>query len=1035
MTQNLERNRRVDELFCRALSVPEEQRAIFLKDCCEGDQALIDEVESLIQILSGTPPDKRQKYEVGLTFNERFQLQEKLGQGAFGEVWKAQDLKLERPIALKVWPSFRKRGLEAALREARACTKIQHENVVRILDAGEFDNNNGLFIAMEFLPARSLAERAQGLTPKQRLEILRQLASALSATHSKGVIHRDLKLENVLLTAKNQVKLTDFGIAQVGDQSHPGDRLYGSLPYMAPELFSAQVATEQTDIYAFGATAYALLSGRLPFVPPGQAVQTATLLAAIKTPQFHSLEALPASVPEAAKQICLKCLEFDATQRYQSARDLEADFTALIELRPTSFEQRNHLRRTSLWLRRHKLLTSLILLVLLLVPITTWGWRSFQEARSRRQVEWALTNLDLSIKRGESATELRHWVQVFRLESQQKVASYIRIARLCMRARLWPEAREFLSEARKLDPPGYTALLLLHEMELEEKDLEAHKMTPAMETLIELSKSRQEGHIAIYVAQAMKSLTLEKPEQALSRLKYAETHYPRFFMLHLLKGHAYLRLKQYSEALKSLNFAIEINAQSHVVWLLRAQTQLRLQQYQEALEDTQRALNIRSDVAAIWRCRARIRVSQEQRELALKDLAQAIKLDPKHPDGYYFRSEIYNHAGDWSKSLKDLKKVLQLHGQNAKVYLAACQCQRKLGQLDEALKSVNQALKLKPKLAMAWAVRARLHEDLKQWQRGLQDINKALKLDPSDADSLNRRGFIFVELGELERAKKDFLKAAKLKPRWGLPIQNLGRVAQMQGRPQDALKLLNQAISLEDNPLFRVNRASLRFALQDFEGAILDTTLAIEKAPKNYEAYHYRAQARLSSGKLEAALLDYDTAVALRPKFSEAHGYRATVLSHMRRLREAVMGFKKALSLNPKCLVSLINYSSMLIDIRRMNVALTLLDQALKIAPRDTTALFLRGNAYFQKSEFAKAEAEYSKALAIDPSYAMAYLNRATAFVRQKKYSLALRDFLDFQKNDPVAGQDPKINGYIKKLREVIARQKQTQGQQPKKSP
>jgi tRNA A-37 threonylcarbamoyl transferase component Bud32 len=201
----------------------------------------------------------------------RYRLVRRIGAGGMGEVWAADDAVLGRRVALKVLVqelADDARATRRFVREARATAKLTHPNVTRIYD---FGRDGGLpYLVMELLEGDTLADRLAGgpLPPAEAARIGAAVADALDAAHGRGIIHRDIKPGNVLLTPAGEVKVMDFGIAAAADETHSttGSGLYGTAAYISPERAAGQPATPAADIYSLGAVLYELLTGRPPFI-------------------------------------------------------------------------------------------------------------------------------------------------------------------------------------------------------------------------------------------------------------------------------------------------------------------------------------------------------------------------------------------------------------------------------------------------------------------------------------------------------------------------------------------------------------------------------------------------------------------------------------------------------------------------------------------------------------------------------------------------------------------------------------------------
>jgi hypothetical protein len=263
-----------------------------------------------------------------------YRILRRLGSGGMGEVYLALDLTLGRQVALKVLPA---RSLEDSsakrrlLKEAQAAATLDHPNICSIYEAGE--DGPHTFIVMQYVEGETLAARMLSKPPSLReaLRIARQVADALAEAHVRGVIHRDVKPSNIMLTPSGVAKLMDFGLAKVSSEDErsavtvsaltgPGVVL-GTPSYMSPEQACGEHVDFRTDIFSFGAVLYKLLTGRHPF---GSASKQETIAAILsKAPLPFAACAIDA--PPELEEMVLRALAKDREQRYQSARDLSHD--------------------------------------------------------------------------------------------------------------------------------------------------------------------------------------------------------------------------------------------------------------------------------------------------------------------------------------------------------------------------------------------------------------------------------------------------------------------------------------------------------------------------------------------------------------------------------------------------------------------------------------------------------------------------------------------------------------------------------------
>ncbi|MER3388117.1 MAG: serine/threonine-protein kinase [Microcella pacifica] len=255
----------------------------------------------------------------GLTFGGRYQLLSRIAIGGMGEVWQATDLVIGRTVALKILkdeymgdPGF----LERFRAEARHAALVNHEGIANVYDYGEEEGS--AFLVMELVPGEALStilERERVLPADQVLDIIAQTASALHAAHQAGLVHRDIKPGNLLITPDRRVKITDFGIARIADQVPltATGQVMGTVQYLSPEQASGHSASPSTDVYSLGIVAYEALAGRRPFTGESQV--------AIAMAQINEAPPeLPVTVAEPVRNLIFASIAKKPSERPASAQ-------------------------------------------------------------------------------------------------------------------------------------------------------------------------------------------------------------------------------------------------------------------------------------------------------------------------------------------------------------------------------------------------------------------------------------------------------------------------------------------------------------------------------------------------------------------------------------------------------------------------------------------------------------------------------------------------------------------------------------------
>ena len=262
---------------------------------------------------------------IGKTISH-YKVLEKLGEGGMGVVYRAEDTRLKRPVALKflkheaVSDSVEKKRF---LHEAQAAARLDHPNICAVHEVDHIVGQS--FIAMAFVDGPSLREKLEGgpLEIEDVLNISRQIAEGLNEAHEKGIVHRDIKPANIMLTTKGQVKLMDFGLAKLSGMTRvtkTGSTI-GTMAYMSPEQARGDEVGFSADIWSFGVVLYEMLTGRLPF----QGEYEAAVLYSILNRELDSVSELRPETPTNLQRIVGKALEKEPADRYSSMAEIIAD--------------------------------------------------------------------------------------------------------------------------------------------------------------------------------------------------------------------------------------------------------------------------------------------------------------------------------------------------------------------------------------------------------------------------------------------------------------------------------------------------------------------------------------------------------------------------------------------------------------------------------------------------------------------------------------------------------------------------------------
>jgi len=364
-----------------------------------------------------------------------YRILEKLGGGGMGVVYKAEDTKLKRLVALKFLPPDLTRDDEAKARfinEAQAASALDHPNICTIYEIDETEDGK-MFIAMAYYEGETLKKKVTSnqLSVASAIDLAIQIAQGLAKAHEHGIIHRDIKPANVMITKDGVVKIVDFGLAKLSGQSRltKAGTTMGTTAYMSPEQTQGEDVDHRTDVWSFGVVLYEMLASRLPF----RGDYEAAIIYSILNEEPEPLIAQRQDMPKDLERLVNKALEKSPDERYASARELLQDLNTFRLHGATRVGVRSVLRRP-------RITIPAFLLLLALVAAGTWFW-----TRSAR-VRWARHQALPEIAR--LVEKEQNYVAAFQLAVEAE--HYIPTDPMLLK--LWPEMSRFISI--HTNPPG-----------------------------------------------------------------------------------------------------------------------------------------------------------------------------------------------------------------------------------------------------------------------------------------------------------------------------------------------------------------------------------------------------------------------------------------------------------------------------------------------------------------------------------------------------------------------------------------------------
>jgi len=833
-----------------------------------------------------------------------YRIQEKLGAGGMGVVYKAEDIRLGRLVALKFLPensAVDAKALERFKREARTASALDHPNICTIY---EIDEENGRpFIAMQLLEGQTLADRIgdQPVPLAQLLDWALQISDALQAAHAKGIVHRDIKPANIFITTRDQAKILDFGLAKLtptalssstdptvsmkSPLTHTGATI-GTVAYMSPEQARGEVLDARTDLFSFGVLLYEMATGKQAFSGPTWAVTVHAILGQAPVSLNESMPGLPHRLQE----IIDKALVKNRDLRYQTAADMHRD---LLQLKK-DYESGKNLkssRTAAIWSPKRKLQLALALAcVVVLVASVIWVPRFLRRFRS--------------IGTSPAAAAI----------SEKKSIAVLPLATIADDPKLTVFGKGLLEDvAAKL-----SQLSANHDLEvISPRALEDRKVTT-------LADAKKEFGVNLGLAVSLKQ------DGDLVRAAY-----------NLIDTSTDKNLTGDSiTAPVSDLFTIEDKLTSGVADAL--QISLRADERQAlAAHATTMPEAFQYFVEGI----GYLRQSSKPEALASAETVfkQALKLDPNYGPAQAGLGETYWYMYDTTKQKRWIataeqacSKAVALGNAGAEGHICLGTVANGTGQYEKAAEQFQQAVQLDPVNDLAYLHLAEAYQNLNQLDKAEETYTRSISVRPEFWRGYSSLGAFYFGQAEYEKAQAMFEKAVSLKPDSFGNYRNLGGTLLYEGRDEEATKVLEKSIAIRPSYQAYESLAVAYFRLRKFDQAARTTQEALKLDDTDYQTWGNLAVAYYYAGNKPAATEAYTKAISMA---------------------------EQRLKINPRdtdVLSDLASYWSMLGDRTR---ALDYLDRSL-VGKQDKELLFTAALVYNQLHETGTALEWLSKALA-----------------------------------------------------------------------
>jgi serine/threonine protein kinase len=746
---------------------------------------------------------------IGKTISH-YKILEKLGEGGMGVVYKAQDTKLDRIVALKFLPKHLLCDEEAKTRfahEAKSASALNHPNITTIHEVDEVEGE--CFICMEYVEGKSIREliKQKMLSIEEILNISIQIAEGLNVAHKKGIVHRDIKSDNLMLTAEGLVKIMDFGLAKlkgVTKLTKTGTTL-GTLQYMSPEQAQGKEADQRSDIFSFGVVLYEMITGQLPF----KGEHEAAVIYSIVNETPEPLARYKANVPERLQRIVDKALKKDRNIRYQSAAEVIADLKGLQKETAPAVAPKPK-KKLLPFIIPSAIVFILFLLFLIFKPF------KFEIAPEKGAIA------------KENSLAIMYFENLKDPGDKDKIAQMI-TALLITGLSESPQYIQVVSSQRLYD---ILKLLGKEDLKVIDKTVTSEVAKKAGVKWILTGKVLQTKPNIVLISEISEATTGKiKATQKVS----GATGEDLFAVVDKLSPQITKDLSLPEQAKKELDKPVaDVTTHSPEAYRYYLEGVDYSNKYysKEAKESFKKALQYDSAFAMAYFRLTDYTDGSEYKKMIAKAVEYSDKVSQK--EKYYIKAEAAYASGGSPKYLKELQKIVKRYPEEKEAFYRLGRYFVVQNQFEQALNYLNKAIEIDPLYKLVYNQLAYIYYELGDFEKSIWAINKYISIAPDEANPYDSRGDLYAWNGKLVQAIESYKKALQIKPDFTISLEKLGHMYLFKreyAKAESCYKKLASSVDKGTRSDGRLYLAFLPVYQGKFEEAltVLDNGIAADK--------------------------------------------------------------------------------------------------------------------------------------------------------------------------------------------------------------
>ncbi|NIN00772.1 MAG: protein kinase [candidate division Zixibacteria bacterium] len=758
---------------------------------------------------------------IGKTISH-YRILEKLGEGGMGVVYKAQNTKLERVVAIKFLPQhLTTDGVEKErfVHEAKAASALNHTNVTTIYEIDEFEGQT--FIVMEYCEGETLRQiiQKETLSIRKVLDIAVQICEGLTIAHEKGIVHRDIKSDNIMLTPRGQVKIMDFGLAKLKGATKltQSRTTLGTASYMSPEQAQREEVDRRSDIFSFGVVLYELLTGQLPF----QGEHEAAVLHAIISEEPLPVARFNNKVSTDLERIVSKAMAKEKEERYQHIDDVLADlrrekksleYVKTTQIPPEAIPAKP--RKTLLpFIVPASIIFVLVLLFLILKPFqlqiapekkavaeeNTLAIMYFENLKDREDKERIGEMVSELLITGLSESQYMRVVSSQRLYDLLKMMGRegTRVIDKTVASEVAQKAEAKYMILGKILSTHPDFIITSQLVDVQTGNVVASQRVARPEgtdmfSLVDSLSSEIRKDLEI---PALAQREEEKPVADIT------THSPEALRLYLEGNELFYKLYM-KEAAEKFKAALKIDTTFASAYLKLAFCYSNLKDVVRARTSAEKAARFSNKVSKKERflIDAVHQMFQMRFQEAKQILEEMVELYPDEKIAHENLALANRIMGDYEEAIAGYNKVIELDSLDKETYNSLAYAYDDAGRHDEAIQSINKYIQLAPGEANPYDSRGDIYARHAEVDKAIESYKKALEIKPDFEASIEKLGLMHLHKREYDKAERYFLQYGELGEKTAKSISraDLALIPLAQGKYEQAVKVLNQGIAADE---------------------------------------------------------------------------------------------------------------------------------------------------------------------------------------------------------------------------------------------